>query len=219
LFLVSVALRSVLTSWGICCFSDITYLSRTAPSTSSQPFSPFSVMASRSYREFYGRAGWPDPFAGDYSTFFGRYAPTGTPNAAALLGTFSTTDDQSVFAYLGRDHMVYLAHRMALFTVPFGHPVSQHDGKVIAIRNEITEGGANYLHLTSAFFDAVNVPNVLVAADITYLLIWKMATATATSLPVRCGPLRKQLWRIPHIQWGAACSSIGAAALLVAVSR
>jgi hypothetical protein len=124
-------------------------------------------MASRSYREFYGRAGWPDPFAGDYSTFFGRYAPTGTPNAAALLGTFSTVDDRSVFAYLGRDHMVYLAHRMALFTVPFGHSVSQHDSKVIAIRNEITEGGANYLHLTGAFFEAVNVPNVLMAADIT----------------------------------------------------
>jgi hypothetical protein len=56
---------------------------------------------------------------------------------------------------------------MALFTVPLGHPVSQHNGRVIAVRNEMTEGGANYLHLSNAFFEAVDVPNVHAATDIT----------------------------------------------------
>jgi hypothetical protein len=45
-------------------------------------------MAAHSYREFYGRAGRPDPFAGDYSTFFASFAPAATPNAADLMHRF-----------------------------------------------------------------------------------------------------------------------------------
>jgi hypothetical protein len=123
-------------------------------------------MAFRSYREFYGRAGRPDSFGGDYSAFFASYTPPAAPNAVALLPSFGTAHDLAVLAYLGVDNAVYLAHRLALFTVPFGHPASINDGKVIAIRGEITEGGANYLHLANHFFESVVVLDVSAATDV-----------------------------------------------------
>lgn len=162
--------------------------------------------SNHTYAQYFDSATDPVP-DGDYASAYTQYLPPGPPNRATIFAKVGAPLSKGVYIYLGSDNKVHLLHHLRRHaTGNFGETASAYEGQTIAVRDERTAVGANYVSVEETLFSTITVNDVRPADQITAAIEADQSLQQMDVADPNNGPLHTVVTRhcqlVPHVYVG-----------------